>query len=144
MKKIDLGQSITILANLGVIAGIVFLGIELRQNNELMEAEARFNRVSIATRTSTIMAENPDLADLFVRANNNEELTAGEESRLRNFSYRVYTNMEWTFRETPEDVPLITWQRIVATPFYRKYWELRKTEFDPAFVQFMDENIVNR
>ncbi len=33
MKKIDLGQSITILANVGVLAGIVFLGIEIRDSN---------------------------------------------------------------------------------------------------------------
>ena len=38
MKKPDLGQTITIFANLGVIAGIVFLGIELQQNNELLTA----------------------------------------------------------------------------------------------------------
>ena len=42
MKKLDLGQTITILANIGVIAGIVFLGLEIRQNNELMAAEARY------------------------------------------------------------------------------------------------------
>ena len=29
MKKIDLGQTIAILANIGVIAGIVFLAVEL-------------------------------------------------------------------------------------------------------------------
>jgi len=38
LKKIDLGQAIGILANAGVIAGIVFLGMELRQNNELVVA----------------------------------------------------------------------------------------------------------
>jgi len=32
LKKIDLGQTITILANVGVIAGIIFLGIEIQQN----------------------------------------------------------------------------------------------------------------
>ena len=37
-KKIDLGQTIGILANAGVIAGIVLLGMELRQNNELVVA----------------------------------------------------------------------------------------------------------
>jgi hypothetical protein len=35
MKKIDLGQAIQI-ANVGVIAGIVFLGVEIHQNNEAM------------------------------------------------------------------------------------------------------------
>ncbi len=38
MKKLDLGQSVGILANIGVIAGIVFLAVELRQNNELVVA----------------------------------------------------------------------------------------------------------
>jgi hypothetical protein len=35
MKKIDLGQAIQV-ANVGVIAGIVFLGVEIHQNNEVM------------------------------------------------------------------------------------------------------------
>jgi len=39
MKKIDLGQTITILANIGVIAGIVFLGYELRQNTGAIKLE---------------------------------------------------------------------------------------------------------
>ena len=47
MKKIDLGQAITILANLGVIGGILLLAYELRQNNELIAAEGRFNRLTI-------------------------------------------------------------------------------------------------
>ena len=33
MKKIELGQAIAIVANVGVIAGIVFLGIEIRNAN---------------------------------------------------------------------------------------------------------------
>ena len=40
MKKLDLGQTVSILANLGVIAGIVFLGIEIRQNNYLLETQS--------------------------------------------------------------------------------------------------------
>ena len=33
MKKIDLGHTIGILANVGVIAGIIFLGIEMGSLN---------------------------------------------------------------------------------------------------------------
>ncbi len=40
MKKIDLGQTITIVANIGVIAGIVFLGYELRQTQMAMQSQA--------------------------------------------------------------------------------------------------------
>ncbi len=54
MKKIDLGQAITIFANIGVIAGIVFLAYELRQNTEairldgaqfMASEQAAFNRL---------------------------------------------------------------------------------------------------
>ena len=41
MKKIELGQLIQIVANLGVIAGIVFLAVELRQNNRLYSRTLR-------------------------------------------------------------------------------------------------------
>jgi hypothetical protein len=37
MRKIDLGQMITIAANVGVIAGIVFLAMELRQNTAAVQ-----------------------------------------------------------------------------------------------------------
>lgn len=40
MKKIDVGQMITILANLGVIAGIVFLAIEIQQNTRTAQASS--------------------------------------------------------------------------------------------------------
>ena len=43
MKKPDLGQTISVLAKLGVIAGIAFLATELKQNNELLRAEAEYN-----------------------------------------------------------------------------------------------------
>jgi len=41
MKKIDLGQAIGVLANLGVITGIVFLAYETHQNSELLELQVR-------------------------------------------------------------------------------------------------------
>ena len=43
MKKVDLAQVIAMLANVGVIAGIIFLGYELHQNNEQLAADSRFN-----------------------------------------------------------------------------------------------------
>jgi hypothetical protein len=40
LKKIDRAQAIGVLANLGVIAGIVFLALQIRQGNELLQSEA--------------------------------------------------------------------------------------------------------
>ena len=41
MKKIDLGQTIGIVANVGVIAGLLLLAFELNQNREITEAQTR-------------------------------------------------------------------------------------------------------
>ena len=43
MKQIDLSHSIAIVANIGVIIGIVFLGIEIRGNTIATEATTAFN-----------------------------------------------------------------------------------------------------
>ena len=49
MKKLDLGQTVTVLANVGIIAGIVFLGIALGGRsivlpNKVGEGEATLER----------------------------------------------------------------------------------------------------
>ena len=78
MKSSDLGKFVQTLANVGVIAGIVFLAFELRQNNELMEAEARFNRLTVSREAYNILSTNGELAEIIVKANNNESLTEVE------------------------------------------------------------------
>ena len=143
MKKIDLGQTITILANIGVIAGIVFLAVELRQNNELMVAEARFNRLSIQTASITLAVEHPDLAELFVRSQNGGDLTPAEVYRLQSYWRRLFVNMQWTYLEAYDDLPLETWKRIFRDAFVQDHWQNRKTDFVPEFVEFIDENVIS-
>jgi hypothetical protein len=58
MKRIDLGQAISVPANLGVIAGIVFLALELQQNNELLGAEARATRVGSRQADNSLVLEH--------------------------------------------------------------------------------------
>jgi len=41
MKKIDFGQTVTVLTNIAVIAGIAFLAIEIRQNTNAQLATSR-------------------------------------------------------------------------------------------------------
>ena len=64
MKKINLGQTITILANIGVIGGILLLAYELRQNNELLGSQNRFNRLVINVETYNTRIEDSSLAEL--------------------------------------------------------------------------------
>ena len=49
MKKIDLGQKLTIVANVGVIAGIIFLAFEIRQNTAAVQASTLQGMVDLST-----------------------------------------------------------------------------------------------
>jgi hypothetical protein len=147
MKSFDLGKFVKTLANVGVIAGIVFLGFELRQNNELMEAEARFNRVTVSTEAYNITSTNGELAEIRVKAKNNESLTEVEHYRFESSEMRMLINMEWIFREMPVDSPERKYaERIMMSAMSNK---LRRQifldnvdRFDASFVSWVEDIIL--
>jgi len=101
MKKIDFGQAITVLANIGVLLGILLLVYELSQNRAMMEAQTRtalqqgFNE--------WIYNANADLetSSLDMRGNRGDELTEEERvryTRLRLALLRYYENVHYQYR----------------------------------------------
>ena len=99
MKKIDLSQTINILANLGVIAGIVFLAIEVRSAsdaNSLQAANASaegFNQVNLA------LASDPDLSRIVVVGlDDPDRLTNVEAAQFANLIRAVINqgSLSWT------------------------------------------------
>jgi len=154
MKKIDLGQMMTILANLGVIGGIVFLGIELRQNNELMEAEARTTTGDLGLQFALNLSQNPSLAAVIAKVGRDEPLTEAEDIQLYGLGLYVLRALERSYNEmvrgalSEEDFN-VEGMRAVYHSNRLDYkldetWELVRTQADPAFVKFFDENVVNR
>ncbi len=99
MKKIALGQTITILANIGVIAGIVFLAVELQQNNELLESEARQALVDRRISLAEIVASNAELANVVAKAQAGEALAPGEQRQLYALNVSIFAMVESQFAE---------------------------------------------
>ncbi len=152
MKKIELGQTITILANIGVIAGIVFLAFELRQNNQLMEAESRAASNNRLTEMPGIVSTDVGLADVLVKAGNGETLTESEELRLLSFNVWRHRGQEAYFLEfqagTVETIPVDMWRtrfrsEMWAAPPPSEMWSEAKPYLGDEFVRWMDENVVN-
>ena len=101
MKKIDLGQMITILANIGVIAGIVFLGFELRQNQLVGRAQTQ-TAIADARRELTQSDISGPIVDILVSLQREEPLSEGDEIRmamwtdswLRHYANVYYQNLQ--------------------------------------------------
>lgn len=150
MQKIEPGQLASLIANLGVIIGIFFLAYELRQNNELMEAEARLNRTILAIDAWRSTAENPELTELREKEKRGEPLTSAETRQVDAAVMAILVTIEWAFGELPEDSSEVMQIREVQrhnfanSPEYKRVWQSRKHSFDHEFVQWMEANVVNQ
>ena len=91
MKKVDLGQSITILANVGVLAGIVLLAYELRQNSEALRLQAAQAHLNTSYEVDMAIAQDDALATLL--------LSPAEDRTIEDqFQYERFANstlMSW-------------------------------------------------
>jgi len=154
MKKLGLGQAIAVLANLGVIAGIVFLGVELSQNNQLLEAESRYARGNRAVELYMAQAFNRDFAVALAKSTNGETLDSADQIQLRAFTLAIFRNFEANFDEaqagTMSEAPIrealrdiVQNQGVVAPLPWYDYWQIYKPRASPEFVQWMEESIFN-
>ena len=139
-----------ILANLGVIAGIVFLGIELQQNNQLLVEEARYNNLSERIRGNELQLANPELNRLMYLPSDdpNEEELALRATLIRKtillwqWEYQLAELGVYSWASTDSALS-DTWREVFRRSQFAAAWESEKFQFDPAFIDWMEENVVN-
>ena len=148
MKNIELGHTIGILANIGVIAGIVFLAFEVNQNSESLAMGARSTLVASKIAEQTLIASNVGgLAEIWLKANRREPLTELESYQLAVSINMSLFSYEATYREvmygllTESDIPIGQWTAVMRMPAVRDDWESRRLNLDPAFVQFVEDRL---
>ena len=99
MDRSQINDWLALIANLAVVGGIVFLAIEIRQNNELLRSESR---QTLVANDVTSLSANIGNADVFAKMASGQDLTMEEQLRLsfmfmldlrnREFEYFQYTN----------------------------------------------------
>jgi hypothetical protein len=88
MKKIDFAQLITILANVGVVIGLVFLALEIRQNTAQMRTQGAYSiNQSVETLNQAIYLD-AEFADLLHRGEKSfKDLDPVEQNRLATYFF---------------------------------------------------------
>ena len=97
MKRLDFGQTVSVVANLGVIAGIVFLGVELSQNNELMRAQSEYNYLQVRMGSRQGIIEDRDIAAFWASRRANEPLDEIDRLRLHTHIEATILVWQWEF-----------------------------------------------
>jgi len=158
MDQDNLNKWLTLTANLAVVAGIIFLAFELKQNNELLEAEIRTIRHNVRAADYLLPLEHQNFANTLIKKHHGEPLSEYESLILnRSIAVTLY-NYQYVFTEfrlgriSESTLPISQWRTdfdgdvssgLEYWPDLREYWETRKnSDFDPEFVRWMDDNIV--
>ena len=101
MKKIDLGQTLGVLANFGVLVGIALLVYELNQSRDMMRAQTR-NELSRTVIELTQFSSREDVRQATHKANSGERLTWEEEQLVHSWAtntLRFWENMHYQYRQ---------------------------------------------
>ena len=126
MKKIDLGQLTNTLANLGVIAGIVFLAIEIRQNNMLMQSQTRSEIANSVTDLMKVAAVSDYVAEVSPAELIEQHGVDGRRFYLYSFArLRIWENIhyQWTkglYEDTEFFVERDSWEPFLNQPSVRE------------------------
>ena len=144
-----LNRWLTLVANLAVVGGIVFLAIEIRQNNELLRSESR---QALVMNDVTSLAANFQNADVFSKLVSGGDMSAEDQLRLsfmytidlrnREFEYFQYTN------GLLDEQTWLAYRHVLlinhSAGLGRKWWdEVGRSIVDPEFADLVNELLVD-
>jgi hypothetical protein len=98
MKKIDVGQTIAVMANVGVIAGLIFVGLQLRQAQQALDVGLNQAETNVFQELQSRLIENPEFAEVMVKArDDSSSLTPAERMQALAWleEWLVYTASYW-------------------------------------------------
>ena len=148
MNRDDIVQTISVLANVGVLAGIVFLAIEIRQNTSAQFADSRQAVLSASREEIILTIEDPGLV---LALTNSEPLTPEENIRVDGLLSVILRAREFAWLQHSDgvidDAQWSTEFKVLSAFFdssrARLWWEaVGRSYFSDEFVGFIDAEIL--
>ncbi|MEQ8313002.1 MAG: hypothetical protein RL839_14420 [Gammaproteobacteria bacterium] len=151
MKLEELNHWLVLVANFGVIIGIVFLAFEIRQNTEAMYSQTRATVFAGAQEELWKNMEYPDVTLNFTTTD--KQLTPEEKIRLdawltasmraREYAWLEYQSGNLSEAQWLGELEVIS--LVLGTPRNRSWWrDIASPAFPVDFVSVVDELIDSR
>ena len=151
VKKLDPDRTISILANLGVIAGIMFLAFEINQNNTLLESQARNARAEVRRAAFRLQIESPEFNRIIYQNRTGGQFSEEEQELLNAYFDFLLVGLQQAYGDYRSDlIQLSEMQNVVSgavfdrLPGLEAYWQTAKRRHDPEFVAWLDQIIEAR
>ncbi len=146
MRRIEVGQLITILANVAVLVGLVALMLELRQNTQALRNEADVAIWSIGSQTAGLVADNREIAELLLATRTQEltEFSPIEQFRISLIFQMLVDRFELQFRlseRNGEMLQRVDWvfpEDILEQQSFKTWWQSNRHIAHPDFRTYLD------
>ena len=151
-KVSSVHEGISIIANIGVVVSIAFLGIEMQQNTAMMQSQTRNsiveNQLSLYERGIT----NSEFAEVAskLRSDPNAYPTPSPErfqytlfvlSQLRIWENEFFQYRKGLFEIDEFEARVNTWKVAVTTKSTLNVWRNSETQFAPSFRNYLNDII---
>lgn len=143
MQKIGLWRAIGTVAHIGVVAGIVFLALEVDQSNRLARAQTRNDVAASVSSLLQNYVSDPSLIELWTRAHEAyDTLDAIERQRiyfLLALQMRVWENIYYQYRAGVFDsdefaVEREVWRQDVNEGLFQAFYCSTQGQFAEGFM----------
>jgi hypothetical protein len=143
---------LSLIASVGILAGLVLVAIELNQNTDQLRLQLVFQTTQkLFENNRDLLGENPTRT-IAKSITNPEDLTYDEFLIASSFVLNQLN--EWEDRYFIHEAGLISdrdWKRHIdenigwtlGNRFAQSYWQISKSAFEPEFAQFVDQALAN-
>ena len=147
MKLDQLNAWLALAANVGVIAGIVFLGLEIRQNTRTMQAAAIQDSTGIAREQILMFATDAETNRIaMVGSEDPSNLNKEEQKRFFWINRSFWLGMQGLYRQWEMGVlPNLEWDvwtKIICENYSSRggqvHWPGNKQKLIPAFIDWVE------
>jgi hypothetical protein len=144
MKLKNLNQWLSLLANFGVMIGIIFLVIEVNQNTANLRALAIQNSTEVSRQQLMMLAQNEDVVRITMT--DLAELSDLERQRYYWINLSFLSGMQGLYRQWETgilpDQEWTNWTRVICwnleQPNFRKAWP--PETLMPEFVRYVESS----
>ena len=152
MKGERLNSWLSVGANLGVVAGLVLLIIEIQQNTDMMEAQINQSRTETAISEQQAIYNSEFMPPILLKVQDGEQLSAEEMRRYHHYIRGFNRNMDnqlWQYRRgllgenIPRSVRSAVRQVLGGSSHSIEVWDGRKVAYTDEYVAFVEEAIAD-
>jgi hypothetical protein len=138
---------IALIANLGVVAGVVFLALEIQQNNELLIQDSRYSMLENQKDWKFFLNGDPEIAKL-IYSSDNKELSEIEKLRRFDIISGLLLTWQWEWEQSQSglfgnsQLPVEAFRTLWKSQNTQAEWAELKPILKPEFADFLANNIV--